>query len=345
MRIQNHDFFSIEQKKTAILSTVAWYCLYLHVGLLFFFAYIGAYWLSGLNILSIACWAVSLNCFSSGRLSCALQLVCFEVLVHSVAVCLTFGIELGFHYYLWAVACILLVEQSIPLLRSIAFAVTMMLVFGILVTIKFPLLDTFPYPNLMPYIHFSNVMISGLPMIYALASLREMSIQSREELTLLASKDALTGLHNRRFAQKHLNSSNWLESSEREFVFVIMADIDHFKMINDSYGHERGDDVLRIVSSIFIDCFEHPNLVIRWGGEEFLFIVHEEDKHTVQRFIDLITTLLSQHKVSRERLKVTLSFGVTKWQKDMNFEEAVSQADQALYESKRSGRDKVTYFD
>jgi diguanylate cyclase (GGDEF)-like protein len=342
--IPSHDFFSIEQKKIAILSSVAWYCLYLHVGLLLFFAYIDAYWLSGLNVLSVICWAISLNCFSKGLLACALQLICLEVLVHSVAVCLTFGIGLGFHYYLWAIACILLVEQSIPLFRSVSFAITMMLVFGILVTVDFPNLSDFPYPHLLPYIHFSNVMISGLPMIYALASLREMSIQSREELSNMASKDALTGLHNRRFAQKHLSCPNWFSSHDREQVFVVMADIDHFKSINDRFGHERGDDVLRIVSGIFNDCFEQPNLAIRWGGEEFLFVVHEEDTHTIQRFIDLITTLLEQHNISREQLKVTLSFGVAKWHKDTNFELAVSQADQALYESKRSGRDRVTYF-
>jgi diguanylate cyclase (GGDEF)-like protein len=265
--------------------------------------------------------------------------------VHFVAVCLTFGIGLGFHYYLWAIACILLVEQSIPLFRSIAFAIAMMLVFGILVTTDFPHLSDFPYSRLLPYIHFANVMISGLPMIYALASLREMSIQSREELSNMASKDALTGLHNRRFAQKHLSCPNWFSSYGTEQVFVVMADIDHFKSINDRFGHERGDDVLRIVSGIFIDCFEQPNLAIRWGGEEFLFIVHEEDRYTIQRFIDLITALLEQHKVSREQLKVTLSFGVAKWHKDMNFEEAVSQADQALYESKHNGRNTVTYYD
>jgi diguanylate cyclase (GGDEF)-like protein len=172
-----------------------------------------------------------------------------------------------------------------------------------------------------------------------------MSIQSREELLNMASKDALTGLHNRRFAQKHLSCPNWFSSYGKEQVFVVMDDIDHFKSINDRFGHERGDDVLRIVSGIFIDCFEQPNLAIRWGGEEFLFIVHEEDKYTIQRFIDLITALLEQHNVSREQLKVTLSFGVAKWHKDMNFEEAVSQADQALYESKHNGRNTVTYYD
>lgn len=345
MSIQSQDFFSIEQKKVAILSRVAWYCLYLHAVLVFFFAYIEAYWLSGLNILSVVCWAVGLNLLSNGKVAGGLQLICLEVLVHSVAVSLTFGIELGFHYYLWAIACILLVEQTIPIFRSIAFAVTMMLTFAILVTFEFPNISHFPYPNLLPYIHFSNVLISGLPMIFALASLREMSIQSREELTLMASKDALTGLHNRRFAQKHLSCSNWFEHYGEDTVFVVMADIDHFKRINDRFGRERGDDVLRIVSGIFIDCFEQPNLAIRWGGEEFLLIVHENDKHTVQRFIDLITALLQQHKVSREQLKVTLSFGVAKWQQDMNFETAVSRADQALYESKRLGRDRVTYFD
>ena len=345
MNVDKQAFFSIEHKKVAILTTVAWYCLFLHVGLIFFFAFIEAYWLSILNVLSVTCWAISINCFATERLSCALQLVCFEVLVHSVAVCVTFGIELGFHYYLWAIACILLVEQSIPLVRSIAFAALMMLSFALLVTLDFPHLSDFPYPNSLPYIHFLNVMISGLPMIYALASLREMSINSREELALMASKDALTGLHNRRFAQRHLSNIRWFEEHHRESVYIVMADIDHFKKINDSFGHERGDEVLRIVSSIFIDCFEPPNLVIRWGGEEFLFVIHESDKYTVQRFIDLITTLLLQHKVSREQLNATLSFGVAKWQHDMSFETAVSRADQALYESKRLGRDRVTYFD
>lgn len=345
MPIQNQDFSSIEQKKVAILSKVAWYCLFLHAALIFFFAYIEAYWLSGLNVLSVLCWAVGIKLLSNDKVAYALQLLCLEVLVHSVAVSLTFGTELGFHYYLWAIACILLVEKTIPIMRSIAVAIAMMLVFGVLVIFKLPFISDFPYPNLLPYIHFSNVLISGLPMIFALASLREMSIQSRAELTLMASKDALTGLHNRRFAQQHLSCPNWHKSYETEKVFVVMADIDHFKSINDRFGHERGDDVLRIVSGIFIDCFEQPNLAIRWGGEEFLLIVHEHDKHTVQRLIDLVSTLLKQHKISREQLKVTLSFGVAMWQQNMSFDVAVSQADLALYKSKRSGRNRVTYFE
>ena len=345
MNADKQAFFSIEHKKVAILTTVAWYCLFLHVGLIFFFAFIEAYWLSILNVLSVACWAVGINFFATERLPDALQLVCFEVLVHSIAVCVTYGIGLGFHYYLWAIACILLVEQSIPLVRSIAFAALIMFSYAMLVSFDFPHLSDFPKPSLLPYIHFLKVMGSGLPIIYALASLRKMSINTREELALVVSTDALTGLHNRQFAQRHLSNIRWFEEHHRESVYIVMADIDHLKKINDSFGHERGDEVLRIVSSIFIDCFEPPNLVIRWGGEEFLFIIHENDKYTVQRFIDLITTLLQQYKVSREQLKVTLSFGVTKWQQDMNFETAVSRAEQALYESKRLGRDRATNFD
>ncbi|CCQ09234.1 diguanylate cyclase [Pseudoalteromonas luteoviolacea B = ATCC 29581] len=334
---------SVERQKIEILTKVATYCLWLHVALIAFFWFVDAPYLAMLNLFSVGAWRAGIHYFSQDKIAFGLQIVCLEVLVHSVCVCFTFGLNLGFQYYLWAIACILLMEQTIPLFRAILMSLTLIFIFALmLIGLQTPNYD-FPYPHAEQVIHVTNVFLSGVPMIFTLAYLREMSINSRTELTEMATLDPLTGLYNRRFASQLMDKQRLHEQHQVNEIHLVMIDIDHFKKINDRYGHARGDEVLKNVAAILREHAHSPNFAIRWGGEEFLLILCAMSREALINKLDAITANIKTQRFSREDLSVTVSCGVSQWQSDHHFEKALAAADEALYRSKASGRNAITY--
>lgn len=159
----------------------------------------------------------------------------------------------------------------------------------------------------------------------------------------LARTDPLTGLLNRRAlvelieyeAQRQLRS-------EKPMVFII-ADIDHFKQLNDTFGHECGDQVLQSVADFFRSSFRQQDTVCRWGGEEFLIMLPEtglEDAETLAHKLRRAITEL-EHPCDGAGLHLTMTFGVARCDPEADPVECINRADQALYRGKKAGRDQV----
>lgn len=149
----------------------------------------------------------------------------------------------------------------------------------------------------------------------------------------LSLTDELTGLPNRR----HMNIK--LKELEGKKGAICIADIDYFKKINDTYGHERGDDVLRSLGSHFSKFITDEVFIARSGGEEFSFIFL--GKMEVERDISMIKESLSALENSDSF--VTLSIGVARKYPEASVASTLSSADGALYEAKRAGRDRIVY--
>jgi two-component system, cell cycle response regulator len=167
------------------------------------------------------------------------------------------------------------------------------------------------------------------------------------QLEALALADSLTGLPNRRALEAW--AARQLDGAARHgFSFwVIMADLDNFKSVNDTYGHAAGDLVLKQFAEILRINTRKSNLCARIGGEEFLVILtHAERKH-VEIAIGRVREQLELHKFEFGNcsLNVTASFGVSGWQgaRAPNFDLLVSQADAALYSAKRNGRNRIEF--
>lgn len=152
----------------------------------------------------------------------------------------------------------------------------------------------------------------------------------------LVLRDRLTGMFNRHYYEHYTkrNSSYWL----------ILADIDHFKSINDTYGHDAGDYIIKEFCFIIKSALRSNDKVIRWGGEEFLLIIEGiESDRTVYKLTERIRQKVQQHTFwySGQEIRVTASFGVCKV--NGNPKEAIIEADRRLYIAKTSGRNKVVF--
>ncbi|MFP4181987.1 MAG: diguanylate cyclase [Thiohalospira sp.] len=168
--------------------------------------------------------------------------------------------------------------------------------------------------------------------------------QAQEELKRLATHDPLTGLYNR--ARLH----EWLEQAREEYdrygtpFSVIMFDIDHFKAINDRYGHPAGDEVLRELARRVDEALREADVVARWGGEEFLVLAPHTD---AQGAADLAERLRRQvaERPFEQVGPVTISLGVATAENGETVEQLEGRVDDALYAAKAAGRNRVVVAD
>ncbi|OIO94298.1 MAG: diguanylate cyclase response regulator [Armatimonadetes bacterium CG2_30_59_28] len=168
-------------------------------------------------------------------------------------------------------------------------------------------------------------------------------ITAREELRLQATQDSLTGMLNRRLVldilERELTRGQRLELP----LAVLMIDIDHFKAVNDAYGHQAGDAVLKEVAARVSTTVRPYDSVGRYGGEEFLVILPGCDEPRAQIVAERLCCVVSREVVhtSAAEISVTLSLGLALSAQGETSERLVHAADRALYEAKRNGRNRV----
>ena len=169
----------------------------------------------------------------------------------------------------------------------------------------------------------------------------ELSERSRaEELYIRSITDPLTGLSNRLklddFLKGEINKSVRYGSP----FSLIICDIDHFKMVNDTYGHSTGDRVLKNLAALLKESVRNTDLSGRWGGEEFLVICPETELEDGYSLAEKIRLAVREMSVPREE-KISLSFGVTQFREGDDMEGLLARADKALYRAKETGRDRT----
>lgn len=166
--------------------------------------------------------------------------------------------------------------------------------------------------------------------------------RSLEEMIMT---EPLTRLLNRRACKKYLDK--WIETCKKQKqnkITVVIADIDHFKKINDTYGHDCGDVVLMTVSEIFKKHMKERGCVARWGGEEFL-LAYETDAESVQEPLCAMLKEIKDYEFVYKQytFHITLTAGVNGEIVGHTFDEIVNRADECLYQGKSGGRDRVVF--
>lgn len=162
--------------------------------------------------------------------------------------------------------------------------------------------------------------------------------------------DALTGIPNRRSFNDRFLSEARRAVRMKSPLSVIMADIDHFKKYNDTYGHERGDEVLSVIAQTIQDTLKRPvDFCARYGGEEFIMILPDTGTkgaaHVAGLILKHVRDLDIEHKTSDTEPRVTISLGIaTQTNVPVNYEDIVTQADKALYRAKSNGRNRFEIF-
>ncbi|MBI5341777.1 MAG: diguanylate cyclase [Deltaproteobacteria bacterium] len=167
-----------------------------------------------------------------------------------------------------------------------------------------------------------------------------------ETLRESSLRDVLTGLHNRRFLEEYTDIL--IATSERHgsTIGLLMGDLDFFKQVNDTFGHDAGDAVLRETAAVIARSVRASDLVIRFGGEEFL-VVMPDCKNAAMEIAERIRVAVGENKVKTARgvVRKEISFGVAEYPTDAtNFWQAIKFADVALYNAKETGRNKVVRF-
>lgn len=167
-----------------------------------------------------------------------------------------------------------------------------------------------------------------------IAGLATLLFNSYTKLKSVAFRDKLTGLHNRSYFQRK-------QQNLRHGYIVVLMDIDDFKTINDHYGHDTGDKILRGMAEIIQRCARKDDLLIRWGGEEFLLVLYTDNVVVAQERAEFIRKTIAETPING--LRISVSIGVSACT-EQSFELTFKQADIALYQSKALGKNQVTLF-
>lgn len=180
-------------------------------------------------------------------------------------------------------------------------------------------------------------------MLSAIQKAKSELIQAQESLRFHAEHDSLTGVMNRRAIRDVLRKELSRCRREKQTLGVILADVDHFKKINDHYGHAAGDAVLVSVVQRIASTLRTYDIVGRYGGEEFLIIAPGCDLELAEKLAERIRNAVNEDPVDlgTEMANVTLSLGVTLGTTTSDPEFLVTMADTAMYQAKRNGRNRV----
>lgn len=181
---------------------------------------------------------------------------------------------------------------------------------------------------------------------FAFQSFYIISLQNK--LAMLATTDGLTGLYNHRTFQTRLSEELLRAERYNKSIILLLLDIDHFKKFNDTYGHQTGDEVLKIIAKIIRGNTRKVDFPARYGGEEFAVILPESDCGHAMIVAERIRTAVMEYPFylkNGTRVQITVSIGVSCFPTDATQkEDLIKKADIALYNAKNAGRNRVSLF-
>lgn len=333
-------------------------CLAVHVLYLVLFAMNGVRFMAYFNIFSVFFYGVSI--FLVRLVREKLNLVYWalaEIIVHAALATWCVGLEPDFAMFLLMIIPIAFLmpnkNKSMPfviMIVSTALYGVCHFIFRDGANVLYPLQsrtakDTF---------YLINIIIGAFVMVYVTSIYTVLNIYTEsklriqtEQLRTMACVDPLTRLNNRRAMWEDLRRICG-ESRESGKHYVIgLGDIDHFKKVNDTYGHDRGDEVLSAVADMIKEKIPEQGCVSRWGGEEFLFVIPGADIRKGCDCAERILQTLREYRFTDgdREFFVTMTFGISEGAKDAEPEQIISQADKRLYKGKNNGRDHVEYTD
>jgi diguanylate cyclase (GGDEF)-like protein len=170
-----------------------------------------------------------------------------------------------------------------------------------------------------------------------------------EILKISSTTDALTGLYNRKYLDEYIDKALSQAKRNETTYGILMIDIDFFKMVNDTYGHDVGDKALKMLSKILKDNIREADTAFRFGGEEFLVLLYQCEEHMVKTIANKIRLAFEKSPIqsnTNASFYKTLSVGASMFSKDSDsMWKCIKFADIALYAAKDSGRNCVKLFE
>ena len=328
-----------------------------HIFFLIFFLCIGQYFMAAFNVFSVLLYVI--GAFRSvPKDSETIKygwIVAFyvEIMIHATLCSILMGWDTGF--YLYSIAVLPIAAYLLFLTASMKkFMITMLVmtamvallmggcmvylgIFGSLEELEPLYLIIISYFNAF----FAGTVILVFTMLFVLevATMLRKIDAANKQLEFIATHDALTGLYNRHSLKKLFHE---LEQSEKPYC-IIMGDIDDFKKVNDTYGHDCGDTVLKSVAEVITHNIGENDTACRWGGEEMLIVMWGEQEscfNAVSVIKDKINALRISSKDKQVAVSMTFGF-VNRSEEPNGIEALIAVADDRLYIGKRSGKNVI----
>jgi diguanylate cyclase (GGDEF)-like protein len=184
-------------------------------------------------------------------------------------------------------------------------------------------------------------LIIAFLMVFILLTLIKKLKKAMDEITCLSITDPLTNLFNRRYINDRLSEEINRTKRYGYSFSLIMLDIDYFKTLNDEYGHDIGDTILREIADLLKENTRNTDFVSRWGGEEFIILCEASDLRNTLTIAEKLRAIIEK-KSFGIAMNITCSFGVTEYRETDMVETILKRVDEAMYISKNEGRNKVT---
>ena len=317
-----------------------------HLVIGIYFAYIGIYSLVILSIVDIMIYAVAFFINKVGRTRIASFIFVFKIISYSLISTFLFGTNVNVHWFILIAILPTALYLNFTELQKICILVSMPL----LVNLQLFLPMIYPPPfnmegNTFLKFFFANILGFGVMIelilndviARRLADLHAKSIKNFENMSNI---DPLTSLNNRRYAEHFFEMLN--DTAMNMPCLICLMDIDDFKAVNDTYGHDAGDVVLKAISGILRQYARQSDLVCRWGGEEFLIGLLKCDVETGRIILEKIRKAIEDEMVHTAlgKISVTVTGGASVLN-DEHIKTVLDDCDKKLYDGKRSGKNKI----
>ena len=298
-------------------------------------------------------YAYGLYCTYQDKMRQAYFLLNINTLMWVVMFYLIFGESTGVQHFIFALILVdLLLDRKYPVIVILAlYVVRLALYFGRMNGL--PLEQGGLLGSLTVYLYVISVVLECATVlftgIYFTKDAFQMESRLQEynkELRHVASTDPLTKVWNRFRMLEHVEKClKKYRRGEMQFLSVAIGDIDFFKRVNDTYGHECGDEVLRSLAHLFDEETRESGAVARWGGEEFLFLFENMNGDDAWAALSTIQTKLNRLDIPYEDQvhRVTMTFGLTEYDFHLSLDDNIKLADDKLYKGKESGRNRIIY--
>lgn len=301
-------------------------------------------------ILLLACYLGVYVLTYKGKTGVTLWVVQFLTLIWIIASVFLMGWDCGVQHFLFS----LLVLSLVSGFHRIYIRAVMAIVYcSVRLALYYYTLNAAPfYPltrkeGISFQIINTVVIFAQLTLLIIIFSKEQLATEHKlvnynKKIKEMASRDPLTGLRNRRSMMEKMNEI--LADGPAELCIAI-GDIDFFKKINDTYGHEAGDEVLKSVAQTLIEFMDDKGYVARWGGEEFLFLFRKNNGDEVFVELDQLRRTIEKMVVSYKEHEICLrmTFGMREYDNNKPLDTNISLADEKLYSGKMSGRNKVVF--
>lgn len=318
--------------------------LFVHAIFGVFFYWFGFDQLVYINLLSVLIYALALWMLNNGYSCSSLLLVSIEVVLHACVAVFTLGWESGFHYYLFTMVLGAAFNPYWSIFSKLSYAAVICLAYitlGYYAALYPPMVEV--NPALLQGAQsfnaiFAFVFIGYLAHVYA-----KLTSDAEEKLHQLVATDPLTGLYNRREFLR-LFDFELIKNRRSQIPFaMIMVDIDDFKMINDTLGHQCGDEAIIAVSDCFRKNVREQDHVARWGGEEFVLLLPETDMDgaviLAEKLFEAVGGLRYSCGSNVHSISITLSVGVHQHQETRD--QLLLRVDHGLIQGKETGKNQI----